>query len=216
MSAKRPSTALMLRTDDRASTLFRALGGAAFGAPGMWSGRFAPGTWCKAACLVQGHLEREAAARGRAAGEVHEAAYHDPLTRLPNRALFLERLENAIRAMNQKCGPMIALVFFDLDRFMTVNDTLGHVAGDRLLKALVGRIRCCLRPGDVFARIGGDEFAMVAKLDASDSARGPVRLSAVRRSAERSEARSLLGARAPTKVRVGLAGVPRRWHTELR
>ena len=87
-------------------------------------------------------------------------AFHDPLTSLANRALFRDRLEHAIASARR--GPRAMAVFFlDLDDFKTVNDSLGHDAGDRLLLAVGERLRACVRPGDTTARLGGDEFAVL-------------------------------------------------------
>jgi diguanylate cyclase (GGDEF)-like protein/PAS domain S-box-containing protein len=89
-------------------------------------------------------------------------ALQDPLTGLPNRALFLDRLDLALRR-RQRAGQVVAVLFVDLDRFKTVNDTLGHFAGDQLLVAVADRLGKILRPGDTIARLGGDEFAVVCE-----------------------------------------------------
>jgi diguanylate cyclase (GGDEF)-like protein len=95
--------------------------------------------------------------------EAMQEAYRDPLTGLPNRTLFLERLE---RALNDPRGGSVTALFIDLDRFKSVNDSLGHRAGDDLLIAVAGRIRDSLRHTDLAARLGGDEFAVLCE-DAS-------------------------------------------------
>ena len=87
-------------------------------------------------------------------------AYHDALTRLPNRALFRDRLEQAMRQA-ERDGRKAAVLMLDLDGFKQVNDTLGHAAGDRLLAEVARRLRGCLRAADTVARFGGDEFAIV-------------------------------------------------------
>ncbi len=91
---------------------------------------------------------------------LHHQAFHDWLTGLPNRALFRERLE---RAVEQHVGGdgRLAVLFFDLDDFKEVNDTLGHAAGDELLKVTAQRLRRGVRNGDTVARLGGDEFSVV-------------------------------------------------------
>jgi diguanylate cyclase (GGDEF)-like protein len=91
--------------------------------------------------------------------KMHEA-YHDSLTGLASRALFLERLEQSLaRAAHQQVR--LALMFVDLDRFKVVNDSLGHAAGDALLIGVADRLRSCLRATDTAARFGGDEFAVL-------------------------------------------------------
>jgi diguanylate cyclase (GGDEF)-like protein len=87
-------------------------------------------------------------------------AFHDPLSALPNRALFLDRLEQAL-ARAERRRTCVAVLFLDLDDFKVVNDSLGHQAGDRLLQEVAGRLRTCLRPEDTAARLGGDEFAVL-------------------------------------------------------
>ena len=91
---------------------------------------------------------------------VHEA-FHDKLTDLPNRALFLEELGRTMRHVKEKPGGGYAVLFMDLDRFKTVNDTLGHDKGDQLLVAVARRLESCLRAGDIVARLGGDEFTIL-------------------------------------------------------
>ena len=86
----------------------------------------------------------------------HEAS-HDPLTGMANRLLFGSRVEQALAQTGQHVG----VLFIDIDDFKTVNDSLGHAAGDELLRAIADRIGQCLRPGDVAARLGGDEFAVL-------------------------------------------------------
>jgi diguanylate cyclase (GGDEF)-like protein/PAS domain S-box-containing protein len=92
--------------------------------------------------------------------ELRHRAYHDPLTELPNRALFADRLRVAI-ALAQRHGRSFALCFIDLDRFKPVNDRFGHAAGDDLLVETARRLRLCMRAADTVARLGGDEFAAI-------------------------------------------------------
>jgi diguanylate cyclase (GGDEF)-like protein/PAS domain S-box-containing protein len=89
-------------------------------------------------------------------------ALHDPLTQLPNMTLFRDRLSVAIAQADRRPEFLFGVLFFDLDRFKIINDSLGHVVGDRLLKAIAKRLLSFLRPGDTVARIGGDEFAILA------------------------------------------------------
>jgi len=87
-------------------------------------------------------------------------AHHDPLTGLPNRLLFHDRLEQAV-LQAQRNKFMVAVMFLDLDRFKIINDTLGHVIGDELLVAVAERLKRCAREIDTIARLGGDEFAVI-------------------------------------------------------
>ena len=91
---------------------------------------------------------------------IRHQAYHDALTDLPNRVLFNERLDLALSAA-QKSQEIVAVMFMDLDRFKTINDTLGHSIGDALLQKVSGRLSACLRDGDILARWGGDEFTVL-------------------------------------------------------
>jgi diguanylate cyclase (GGDEF)-like protein len=98
--------------------------------------------------------------------ELSYRAFHDPLTRLANRALFMERVEEALTE-DADTPRRLAVLFLDLDNFKMVNDSLGHAAGDRLLVAVAGRIDGSLGHGDIAARFGGDEFAVLLR-DAVD------------------------------------------------
>jgi diguanylate cyclase len=127
---------------------------------------------CRMAVLVRA-LDREANTLQRRERELRStvsllndseahlahAAHHDALTGLANRALFTERLEGALAAANQSVGVML----LDVDRFKTVNDSLGHAVGDALLVAMGGRLAAAVRSGDTVARLGGDEFTVLAQ-----------------------------------------------------
>jgi diguanylate cyclase (GGDEF)-like protein/PAS domain S-box-containing protein len=93
---------------------------------------------------------------------MQELARFDGLTGLPNRNMFLGELEHTV-ARARRRGEAFAVCFIDLDRFKTINDTLGHAAGDQLLQAMAGRLRGALRESDLVARLGGDEFVVVAE-----------------------------------------------------
>ncbi len=92
--------------------------------------------------------------------QAQHLAFHDPLTGLPNRALFANRLEHAL-ARVRRGEEKIALLYMDLDRFKYVNDTYGHPAGDELIREVAGRLTALLRTTDTVARLGGDEFAII-------------------------------------------------------
>jgi diguanylate cyclase (GGDEF)-like protein/PAS domain S-box-containing protein len=103
---------------------------------------------------------RDVTERKEAEDFINFQAYHDLLTRLPNRALFKDRLNLAItHARRNRQG--LAVMFLDLDRFKVVNDTLGHAMGDRLLQSVSMRLENCLRAGDTLSRFGGDEFTLL-------------------------------------------------------
>ncbi len=93
----------------------------------------------------------------RRAEVIRYQAVHDPLTSLPNRALFQDRLVQALA----RPGAQVAVVLLDIDNFKLVNDSLGHSAGDELLMKIAPRLQTALRPGDTIARLGGDEFVVL-------------------------------------------------------
>jgi diguanylate cyclase (GGDEF)-like protein/PAS domain S-box-containing protein len=88
-------------------------------------------------------------------------AFHDALTGLPNRALFMDRLQHIITVSKRRANEIYAVLFLDMDRFKIVNDSLGHTVGDQILVAMGQKLTECLRPGDTVARLGGDEFAVL-------------------------------------------------------
>ena len=90
-------------------------------------------------------------------------AFHDPLTGLPNRALFMDRLNHAIQRVHRRRAENVAVLFIDVDRFKVINDSLGHSFGDELLIAIASRLNECIRLGDTIARLGGDEFTILAE-----------------------------------------------------
>jgi diguanylate cyclase (GGDEF)-like protein len=122
---------------------------------------FFSGTDEDAPCLIFQVLD--VTARRIAEQRLHHIAHHDDLTNLPNRAYFFEQLAAAIDAIHRDPKRRFAVLFLDCDRFKTVNDSLGHRAGDELLIVLGKRISAQLRPSDAIARLGGDEFAILAR-----------------------------------------------------
>src|SRR4051794_9312366 len=105
-------------------------------------------------------VKRDITERLRAQERIRHLAHHDELTGLPNRALLHDRLRQALAEAGRH-GGRTALLLLDLDHFKDVNDTLGHDAGDALLREVARRLRACVREGDTVARLGGDEFAVV-------------------------------------------------------
>ncbi len=105
-------------------------------------------------------LEYEVATRRQAEEQVRHQATHDPLTDLPNRALFLDRLDGALERSRRSQRPF-ALLYIDIDGFKPVNDTHGHLVGDQLLRQIAARLLGRMRKSDTVARLGGDEFAVI-------------------------------------------------------
>jgi diguanylate cyclase (GGDEF)-like protein/PAS domain S-box-containing protein len=115
---------------------------------------------------------RDITERTQAAEQIRHLAYHDILTGLPNRLLLRDRLGVAI-SHTARTGRKLAVLFFDLDRFKVINDTLGHNVGDQLLQAVARRLEDSVRDSDTVARLGGDEFTILLPMltDSSDAAR---------------------------------------------
>ncbi|WP_246551773.1 putative bifunctional diguanylate cyclase/phosphodiesterase [Geobacter hydrogenophilus] len=103
---------------------------------------------------------RDITERKHAEEQLYRLAHHDTLTELPNRILFMDRLQQA-KALANRYRHQVAILFLDLDRFKIINDTLGHPVGDRLLQQVAQRIVGCVREVDTVARIGGDEFTII-------------------------------------------------------
>jgi diguanylate cyclase (GGDEF)-like protein len=109
--------------------------------------------------------------REDAASQLHQAEYNDALTGLPNRTSFLDRLGSAIALKKLKPETRVTILFLDVDRFKTINASLGHLAGDRVLTDMAHRLAACLRSSDMLARLGSDEFSILLghDLDARDA-----------------------------------------------
>jgi len=105
--------------------------------------------------------QTDISARKQAEARLRHEALHDSLTGLPNRTLCLDRIGHAIGRAQRDPDHRFALLFVDLDRFKVINDSLGHTAGDELLRAFARRCARLVRPGDTFARLGGDEFCVL-------------------------------------------------------
>ncbi len=115
----------------------------------------------RALALANRDLREQVAERERVERRLKYETLHDSLTGLPNRALLLQRLEQALQRHAADPTELFAVLFIDLDRFKVINDSVGHLIGDDLLFQVGGRIRACLKTRDVVARLGGDEFAVL-------------------------------------------------------
>jgi len=106
-------------------------------------------------------IVRDIRDRHAAQARIHHMAHFDALTGLPNRTSFMEHLERSMVVPSEGDAPRLALLFIDLDNFKRVNDSLGHLVGDALLRTVATRITASLRATDVVARLGGDEFVVL-------------------------------------------------------
>ena len=133
-----------------------------FGVFGLHSTRpriYGPGDIDFAKALA--NVLADALERQRTEDAIHHRALHDPLTGLPNRLLFLDRLEHTLKRLRRAQRSLAAVLYLDIDHFKLVNDSMGHHAGDELLAAVAARLKHALRPSDTVARFGGDEFGLV-------------------------------------------------------
>lgn len=147
---------------------------------------------------------RDATERTKLESDLKHRALHDPLTDLPNRNLFFDRLKHAMLAFRRDRLP-VALVMLDLDGFKTINDSFGHVAGDEVLRKLSLQLQTGLRSTDTVARIGGDEFAWILPSMAGPDA-AVRRVRALLRSVNRTYA--FRGKQVQVGVSAGLALFP--------
>ncbi len=106
-------------------------------------------------------IVRDITAQKKAQQQLVHDAFHDALTNLPNRNLFMERIEQALNHNKRHPQYLFAVMFIDLDRFKMINDSLGHAVGDQFLQAIAKLLASCLRGGDTVARLGGDEFTIL-------------------------------------------------------
>ncbi len=164
----------MMHPDDKQASITFFLEAAKTGevtAPVRWRVRHADGSWRYVETIYKNLADdpnvggmllttRDVTDRKDLEDQLAHRAFHDALTGLPNRSLFTDRVSHALARRVREPG-RIAVLFLDVDDFKTVNDSLGHAAGDELLVAVAKRIDECLRGGDTAARLGGDEFAIL-------------------------------------------------------
>lgn len=154
-------------------------------------------------------LDEKIHALEHAQTEIHKLAFFDPLTQLPNRRLFVDRLNQAL-SRSDRGWQVGALLFIDLDNFKTLNDTLGHAAGDSLLQLVAKRLQGCVRQSDTVSRFGGDEFLVMiedlapSQPDQMDAARKEARLVAQKILAELGQPALMLGAEYVNTPSIGV------------
>ncbi|HKZ79201.1 MAG TPA: EAL domain-containing protein [Pyrinomonadaceae bacterium] len=167
---------------------------------GLWSASLAQDAYTKTPNLI--FQIQDITDRKRAEDRLHHDAFHDALTGLPNRALFMDHLKLAIARLQRREDQIFAVLYIDLDRFKIVNDSLGHMVGDELLVGIARRLESCLRPGDTIARLGGDEFTVLLE----DIGNGmDVTQIAERVQMELSQPFTLTGREVFTTVSIGIA-----------
>lgn len=150
-------------------------------------------------------ISRDVTDRKRAEDQIHHMAHHDALTGLPNRTLLLDRLGQALRHAS-RAKSTLTVVFIDLDNFKSVNDSLGHAAGDMLLKTIAGRLVGAVRDTDTVARLGGDELVL---LICDDDERGTLALKILERARQAiGEPVTVNGHALHVSASIGLASFP--------
>ncbi len=112
---------------------------------------------------INQRLQQEIFERNQMQAQLHRLAFYDTVTSLPNRALFMEHLEQAFKRLQRDQRWLYGVLFVDLDRFKAVNDSLGHQAGDHLLKLFAQKLSALVRETDIVARLGGDEFVILSE-----------------------------------------------------
>ena len=156
--------------------------------------------------VLSGALRQALSAQEEARRELHQLAYHDPLTGLMNRALFDDKLSDALHR-GQRRGEGFALLFIDLDRFKLVNDTAGHEAGDLLLQEVAARIRARIRASDLACRRSGDEFTVLMEPCTEEAMAIPLAEDLIQRLSEPCPLPS--GASVAVGASIGIAFYPR-------